>query len=1054
MLDSDTKRRIDTARDILVGKVPDPKSQVEQITIAMIYKFMDDMDAEAEELGGKRSFFAGAYARYGWAKLMRSGLGGHEVLALYAEAITKMPENPGIPALFRDIFKNAYLPYRDPETLRAFLKIIDEFTYDHSEKLGDAFEYLLSVLGSQGDAGQFRSPRHIIDFMVAIIDPKKSESVLDPACGTVGFLISAFKHILRANTDKNGHSTLTPSDKARLAANFKGYDISPDMVRLSLVNLYLHGFTEPHVYEYDTLTSQDRWNEYFDIILANPPFMSPKGGIKPHKRFSIQAKRSEVLFVDYIAEHLTPNGRAAIIVPEGIIFQSQGAYKDLRKMLVENSLVAVISLPAGCFNPYSGVKTSILILDKALARQSDSIGFFKVENDGYGLGAQRRAVEGEQLTQVKAEVGTFLQALRDRQPTADLQPTCGLIVPKEKIAANGDYNLSGERYRENGTKTHIFPLVSIADVCTVNPRKSQLSDRDQTTRVSFVPMADVNENQIAFQPSEERMLSEVGTSYTYFEDNDVLLAKVTPCFENGKAGIARNLTNGIGFGSSEFYVLRSSEQVLPEWIYFCVMHPLFRNAAIGQMTGTGGLQRVPRDYVENFLIPLPPLAVQQEIVAEIEGYQKVINGARAVLDHYRPHIPIDPDWPIVSLEEACDIQRGKFSHRPRNEPRFYGGKYPFIQTGDVVRAANGGKITFTQTLNEDGLSVSKLFKPPVVVLTIAANIGDTAVLDFPSCFPDSVVGLIPKSETDASYLEILMRTKKQHLNDIAPQAAQKNINIEILKTVEIPLPPLATQQAIVAEIEAEQALVSANRELITRFEQKIQTTLARVWGEEEPKALDCGSPLPLSDPQPAAVVHEEPKEEPSDDPLRHFDEPRASRLAPEKRQQAAAVHVAQAAQKEEPSRPTHPDDLDKSDLMALFRDLLNRHGPTERQAVIRLAATELGYQRLSEGVSSTLDKALVTAVRRGVLINNSGALSVFQSNVAGYDMDFLKTQFLAAVSEHGRVWMEREDAIRAFSRWLGFRRTGKVIDDTARKLISRLLRGGQLESSGNAIRRA
>ena len=153
MLDTATKRRIDTARDILVGKVPDPKSQVEQITIALIYKFMDDMDAESEEFGGKRKFFANGFSRYGWAKLMRSGLGGHETLNLYAEAIAKMPENPGIPPLFRDIFKNAYLPYRDPETLRAFLKIIDEFTYDHSERLGDAFEYLLSVLGSQAMPG-------------------------------------------------------------------------------------------------------------------------------------------------------------------------------------------------------------------------------------------------------------------------------------------------------------------------------------------------------------------------------------------------------------------------------------------------------------------------------------------------------------------------------------------------------------------------------------------------------------------------------------------------------------------------------------------------------------------------------------------------------------------------------------------------------------------------------------------------------------------------------------------------------------------------------------
>src|SRR6266511_4920631 len=306
---------------------------------------MDDMDKESIDFGGKATFFTGEYEKYGWSKIFDPRLGGYEMLALYGEAIEKLDQNPNIPQLFRDIFKNAYLPYRDPETLRAFLKIIDEFTYDHSERLGDAFEYLLSVLGSQGEAGQFRTPRHIIDFIVAVIDPKKTDTVLDPACGTAGFLISSYKHILKANTDAKGNSTLTPDEKGRLAQNFKGYDISPDMVRLSLVNLYLHGFAEPHIAEYDTLTSQDRWDEYADVILANPPFMSPKGGIRPHNRFSVQSKRSEVLFVDYMAEHLTPHGRAGIIVPEGIVFQSQTAYVKLRKMLVEECLIAVISLP-------------------------------------------------------------------------------------------------------------------------------------------------------------------------------------------------------------------------------------------------------------------------------------------------------------------------------------------------------------------------------------------------------------------------------------------------------------------------------------------------------------------------------------------------------------------------------------------------------------------------------------------------------------------------------------------------------------------------------------
>ncbi|MDD2286596.1 MAG: N-6 DNA methylase, partial [Paludibacter sp.] len=279
MLDTQTKKRIDDCRDILVGKLPDPKAQIEQITIGLIYKFMDDMDKEAVELGGEAKFFSGDYAKFSWDSLFDSKVSATEMLKLYSEAIESMEKNSNIPQLFRDIFNNAYLPYRDPETLKLFLKTIGEFEYTHSEKLGDAFEYLLSVMGSQGDAGQFRTPRHIIDFLVAIVDPQKTDTILDPACGTAGFLISAFKHIKEEN-----HNKLTPDEQKKLIQNFVGYDISPDMVRLSLVNLYLHGFSDPHINEYDTLSSEERWNETYDVVLANPPFMSPKGGIRPQKK--------------------------------------------------------------------------------------------------------------------------------------------------------------------------------------------------------------------------------------------------------------------------------------------------------------------------------------------------------------------------------------------------------------------------------------------------------------------------------------------------------------------------------------------------------------------------------------------------------------------------------------------------------------------------------------------------------------------------------------------------------------------------------------------------
>jgi type I restriction enzyme M protein len=831
MLDTDTKRRIDTARDILVGKVPDPKSQVEQITIALIYKFMDDMDAEAEELGGKRKFFAGEFARYGWAKLMRSGLGGHETLNLYAEAIAKMPENPGIPPLFRDIFKNAYLPYRDPETLRAFLKIIDEFTYDHSERLGDAFEYLLSVLGSQGDAGQFRTPRHIIDFIVEVVDPKKHETVLDPACGTAGFLISSFKHILKANTDEDGNSTLTPDDKGRLAQNFKGYDISPDMVRLSLVNMYLHGFADPHIYEYDTLTSQDRWNEHADVILANPPFMSPKGGIKPHNRFSVQSKRSEVLFVDYIAEHLTPGGRAGIIVPEGIIFQSQTAYTQLRKMLVEEYLVAVVSLPAGVFNPYSGVKTSILILDKSLARQARSIAFFKIENDGYSLGAQRREIDKNDLPQAGAEIAEYLRRLRARESVEDFQPTLGLVVPKEKIAANGDYNLSGERYREGVANRHSFPLVSIGDrtLFRVESGGTPKSDVEEYWGggIPWATLVDLPASNFITQiTSTQRTISEKG-----LRESSAKMIPANSVIVSTRATIGRIAINRIPIATNQGFknvIIEDASRALPEFVALA----LTKLVPTMQAWATGGtFAEISKSKFSELQIPLPPLEVQKEIVAEIEGYQKVIDGARAVLDNYRPHIPIHPDWPMVEVGELARPEYGfTASAADTGDARFI--RITDIAPDGSLRPNDAKYISLTDEAREFQLS-----KGDILVARTGATYGKTMLFeeDYPAVFASYLIRLrFPKKQVHPRYYWVFAQSDAywSQANALMTGGGQPQFNGNALKQVKLPLPPLETQRAIVAEIEAEQALVNANRELIARMEKKIQATLARIWGEE------------------------------------------------------------------------------------------------------------------------------------------------------------------------------------------------------------------------------
>jgi len=837
MLDTPTKRRIDTARDILVGKVPDPKSQVEQITIALIYKFMDDMDAESEELGGKRKFFTNEFARYGWGKLMSPALGGHEMLGLYAEGITKMPENPGIPPLFRDIFKNAYLPYRDPETLKAFLKIIDEFSYDHSERLGDAFEYLLSVLGSQGDAGQFRTPRNIIDFMVEIVDPKKNETILDPACGTAGFLISSYKHIIKANIDHKGQNFLTPDEKGRLARNIKGYDISPDMVRLSLVNLYLHEFTDPHIYEYDTLTSVERWSEYADVILANPPFMSPKGGIKPHRRFSIQAKRSEVLFVDYMAEHLTPTGRAGIIVPEGIIFQSQGAYRDLRKMLVENSLVAVISLPAGCFNPYSGVKTSILILDKSLARQSDTIAFFKVENDGFGLGAQRREIEKNDLPQVQVEIAEYMRRLRMLESVDDFQPTLGLIVPKEKIAANGDFNLSVERYRENGRLSRAkWPIVPLGEFCnfmTGGTPASTVAEYYEGGTVPWLVSGDIHKSEIW---DCERRITEKGVQNSnarYLPEDSILIALNGQGKTRGTVAMLR--MKATCNQSLVAITPNDSGRAVSEYVFW-TLRSMYED--IRAVTGDNERSGLSIAILKTIMIPLPPLEVQKEIVTEIEGYKKVIDGAITVLNNYRPHIPIRPSWHKISLGEistfknGLNFERGSSGYRVKiigvgdfkdrlyapmsdleevNLDRPLADDY-LVRDGDILFVRSNG--------NPDLVGRSLFVSTPVESTTFSGFTIRCRIMDH-RAFPLFYAHFFKSRD----FAEMIKK--------VGQGANIRNLSQGMLNELEIPLPPLREQQLIVTEIEAEQSLVDANRELISCFEKKIQATLTRIWGKEE-----------------------------------------------------------------------------------------------------------------------------------------------------------------------------------------------------------------------------
>lgn len=862
MLDTTTKKRIDDCRDILVGKLPDPKAQIEQITIGLIYKFMDDMDKESIDLGGEARYFADytmpdpefpndrskdklvEFSKYAWDKLNGPKVTAAEMLKMYSEAIELMEKNPNIPQLFRDIFNNAYLPYRDPETLKLFLKTIGEFEYTHSEKLGDAFEYLLSVMGSQGDAGQFRTPRHIIDFVVSIIDPDKDETIMDPACGTAGFLISAYKHILLKYTsaNKDGLSIyeynkldpkpfndlgdqLTPDAKKKLIENFIGYDISPDMVRLSLVNLYLHGFPDPHIYEYDTLSDEARWNETADVILANPPFMSPKGGIRPHKRFSIQSNRSEVLFVDYIAEHLNQKGRAGIIVPEGVIFQSGKAYKDLRKMLVDNYLYAVVSLPAGVFNPYSGVKTSVLLFNKEIAKQSVEILFVKIDNDGYNLGAQRTAVKGGQLEEALKELSNYpslVLSCEDFISTSQISH----LVTKSDIAQNGDYNLSGERYRtRQDLSATQYEIVQLGDLFEITSSKRVFKNEWQESGIPFFRAREiVTLKKNGFVDNElfisEQMYLDYKSKYGVPQEGDLLVTGV------GTLGICYRVKANERFYFKDgniIWLKQKGQRVDTKYVSILFDSDFIKNQIKATAEG-GTVGTYTITNANHTKIPLPPLAVQEEIVAEIEGYQKIIDGAKAVVANYKPKIDIDPEWEMVELGEVGKVCMCK---RIFKEQTSVEGDVPFYKIGTF------GKEPDAFISNELFQEFRDKFSYPKkgdVLISTSGTIGRTVVFDGePAYFQDSNIVWIANDETRV--LNSFLNAYYQQINwRPATGVTIARLYNKIIEETRVPIPPLETQRQIVAQIEKEQELVNANKQLVEIFEQKIKDRISKVWG--------------------------------------------------------------------------------------------------------------------------------------------------------------------------------------------------------------------------------
>lgn len=824
----DTKRHIDSARQVLVGVVPNPTSQIEQITNALIYKFMDDMDQSAIKVGGKPSFFTGDLDKYSWTRLMDSRVTNQERVNMYSEALIKFSQAKQLPPLFRNIFKSAFLSYRSPEVLGLFLKEINYFDYSHPEELGNAYEYLLSIMGSQGDAGQFRTPRHIIDFMVELVNPTKDDKVLDPACGTGGFLISAYKNILKqhdgknADGSKNGEKPLTPDQRKKLIENFEGYDIDPGMVRIAQVNMYLHQFKDPKIYNYDTLTMEDRWNDKFDVMLANPPFMSPKGGVSTHSKFSIQSNRSEVLFVDYIMNHLRPKGRAGIIIPEGIIFQSTTAHKKLRENLVKDGLCAVVSLPSGVFNPYAGVKTSILIFDNEVAKQKKEILFLKIENDGFDLGAQRRPINKNDLPEA---VEIFNKWKLDKK----IESKIATYVERKKILENEDFNLSGDNYRiavdYSNAKWPIVEMGEIADFVRgpfgSSIKRSVCVPKSINTYKVYeqgnIIQNDFNRGEYYITEKQFKQLSRFE-----LKPGDIV---ITCAGTLGKIAITPQFIERGIINSVLMRIRPNVSRVLGEYFAYILKSPQIQGGISDRAIGVALKNMFATSELKKFKIPIPPLEIQEQIVDELDGYQKIIKGSKQIFENWKPKIDIDPKWKKVKLKEIGKISMCK---RIFKEETSVSGEIPFYKIGTF------GKEPDAFIKKEIFDDYKKRFSYPKkgdILISTSGTIGRIVVFDGrPAYFQDSNIVWIENNEKLIlnRYLNLLF----QGINwtTVKGGTIERLYNKLIEETI-ISIPPLEIQEKIIDKIEKEKELVESSKKLIEIYEQKTKEVISKLWEE-------------------------------------------------------------------------------------------------------------------------------------------------------------------------------------------------------------------------------
>jgi len=445
------------------GGITNPLTVIEQISFLMFARLLDVMETTEERKAErtKKPFhgrFAGPLDPRRWKNFKQRDAA--EMLRLVRDEVFPHFRKLNGGTTFAEYMQDAQLMVQKASLLVSAVNMIDKLPITEGDAQGDLYEYLLSKLTTAGINGQFRTPRHIIRFMVQLLDPKPTESIGDPACGTAGFLVEAMQYLQQKYTSPSGilqgengekiytGDLLEPYRNHIQNDMFHGFDFDATMLRIASMNLMLHGVDNPDIHYQDTLSNSfpDRFprqaSGWFDVILANPPFKGSldEGDVHPTLTQAVKTKKTELLFVALILRMLKKGGRSATIVPDGVLFGSSKAHTALRQMLVkDNQLEAVISLPSGVFKPYAGVSTAILVFTKG--GKTDHVFFYEVHNDGFSLDDKRDPTKDNDLPDA-------MQRWHSRNPKQDTDRTAKHFMVPVKEIEEKDFDLSTNHYKE------------------------------------------------------------------------------------------------------------------------------------------------------------------------------------------------------------------------------------------------------------------------------------------------------------------------------------------------------------------------------------------------------------------------------------------------------------------------------------------------------------------------------------------------------------------------------------------------------------------------------